>query len=199
MQLNYLKRYLNSMTATSPKIRISCDDGCESDLRLAALAKKYDVECIFYWPVEHRSLAFDKGYKPLILLDQLRIANEFEIGAHTVTHRHLTRMSQEEAEIEILDSKVILEYMFEKEITKFCPPRGYINEPLTEYVMKHFDSQRLTRGLGLVHIHPNSGANGNIHWRAAVDETTEELWCHSWELDKYGLWDELEEFLEEQV
>lgn len=188
------------MTTTSPKIRLSCDDGCASDMRLAELCAKYNVECVFYWPIEHRSLAFSKGYEPLSLLDQYRIADEFEIGAHTVTHRYLTRLRQEEAELEILDGKLLLESMFGYKVTKFCPPRGYINEPLTEFIMKHFESQRLTKGIGLLHIHPDSGANQNMPWQEyAKTHDIVEAWCHSWELDKYDLWDELEEFLKEQA
>ena len=100
---------------------------------------------------------------------------------------------------EIAHSKEILQKLFDKPITKFCPPRGYTNEELTEYTLEIYDSQRLTRGKGLVHIHPNSGANGERPWRDCIDKNTKELWCHSWELDKFDLWEELEEFLRENT
>lgn len=176
---------------------MSIDDGCASDIRVADLAKKYEIECIFYWPVEWRSLAYDNGYIPLNILEAYTIAKDFEIGSHTVTHRHLTRISQREAEIEIADSKFMLEALFNKKITKFCPPRGYTNGNLTEYTLEFYDRQRLTKGEKLVHIHPDSGANGNRHWRDCINDETQEIWGHSWEIDKYDLWDELEEFLNE--
>lgn len=182
----------------SKKIRLSCDDGCASDVRVAELAKKYGIECVFYWPVEHRSLAYEHGYEPLNLIDQHRIANEFEIGSHTITHRHLTQIDELEAMIEIFDSQALLQRMWDQPIKKFCPPRGYSNKVLTDYTLKFYESQRLTKGPGLVHIHPNSGANDNIHWLEYVkDHEIEEAWFHSWELDLYpDEWLNLEGFLQ---
>jgi peptidoglycan/xylan/chitin deacetylase (PgdA/CDA1 family) len=179
-------------------LRLSCDDGCKSDLRVADLCSKYEIECTFYWPVEWRSLAYDNGYEPLDIVEALSIAQRYEIGSHTVTHRHLTKLTTREAEIEILDSKFMLEALFDKKVNKFCPPRGYTNKELTEYTLMVYSSQRLTKGKGLVHVHPDSGANGNVPWRDYANKIeVEELWCHSWELDKYNLWDELEEYLRE--
>lgn len=176
---------------------LSVDDGCSSDIRLAELANKYGIKTIFYWPVNISSLAFNNGYEPLTLEQCKKISKEHEIGSHTITHRHLTKIPYEEACKEIKDSQLILESKFDVMITKFCPPRGYTNQSLTEFTLEHYESQRLTRGKGLVHIHPNSGANNNIPWRKAINESTEEIWCHSWELNKFDLWDELEEVLSE--
>lgn len=182
------------------KFIMSCDDGCASDVRVAELATKYDIECIFYWPVEHRSLAYENGYKPLTRSEQRLIAEEFEIGSHTLTHRHLTKLSNEEAFTEILDSQTVLKRLFNQNVTKFCPPRGYTNELLTEYTLTFYESQRLTKGEGLVHVHPNSGANKNQDWREyAKNHEVKELWFHSHELDKYDLWDQLEEYLRENT
>lgn len=180
-------------------IRLSCDDGCASDVRVAELATKYGIECVFYWPVEWASLAIENGYAPLNLSDALMIASEHEVGSHTVTHRHLTKIPIEEAVWEINESKARLSHMFNRDIAKFCPPRGYTNEVLTDLTLKLYESQRLTKGKGLVHIHPNSGANNNKPWRDCIDENTTEIWGHSHEFDKYGLWDELEEFLSERT
>lgn len=180
-------------------IRLSVDDGCASDVRVADLASKYEIDAIFYWPVEWHSLAYDKEYVPLDYEQAFKIAKRFEIGAHTITHRHLTRIPYIEAQKEIFGSKFMLERMFNVEITKFCPPRGYTNAELTDFTLSLFDEQRLTRGEGLVHIHPNSGANDNLPWQEYARNTNvKELWCHSWELDKYNLWDQLEEFLRER-
>lgn len=180
---------------------LSVDDGCASDVRVAELAKKYDIETIFYWPVEWHSLAYEKGYQPLRFEDAYGIASEFEIGSHTITHRHLTKIPLLEAAYEIEASREMLKEMFDIEVNKFCPPRGYSNDILTEITLKLYKSQRLTKGEGLVHIHPNSGANGNIDWvieAQALRDRNElkELWCHSWELDKYNQWDQLERFFE---
>lgn len=184
--------------------RLSVDDACASDVRVAELAKKYGIETVFYWPVEWRSLAYEKGYEPLTYAQASKIAEDFEIGAHTITHRHLTRIPYKEALHEIIESKTMLQDMFNIQVTKFCPPRGYSNEKLTEFTLKHFESQRLTKGEGLVHIHPDSGANGNIPWQEAFNEKSKtvdniECWGHSYEFDKYNMWDDIEAFFEEHV
>lgn len=178
------------------RIRLSIDDGCKLDMRVAELALKYDLECIFYIPVEWHSLAYDKGYEPLTYEDVLWLADNFEIGSHSITHRHLTRIPIEDAKREIQDSRDILEFITGKTITKFCPPRGYTNQELTDFTHLFYTKQRLTTGDNLVHIHPNSGANDEKHWIDCITTKTEELWGHSWEIDKYNMWKEFEDWLE---
>lgn len=175
---------------------ISVDDASAEDVRLAKLCDKYELKAVFYWPVDWHSIALQKGYEPLALLNALKIADRHEIGSHTLTHRHLTDLSLDEASYEIVVSKAALELMFDKPITKFCPPRGYTNSDLDEIIYQHYQSRRLTKDEGLVHIHPNSGVNGNRHWLDCVTDETKELWCHGWELTKYNLWGELEAYLE---
>lgn len=177
------------------KFTLSVDDGCASDVRVAGLAKKYGIDTVFYWPVEWHSLAFEKGYEPLTFWSAEQLAEEFEIGSHTITHRHLTSISEEDAEYEIYASKIMLEGLFNQHITKFCPPRGYTNKDLTKYTMMFYESQRLTKGEGLVHIHPNSGANNNMHWiDYASTIEVKELWGHSHEWDRYNMWDDIEAY-----
>lgn len=176
-------------------MRLSVDDGCASDVRLADLAEKYEIEAIFYWPVEWHSLAYDNNYLPLDYEQAMQIASRHEIGSHTITHRHLTKIPFLEARKEIIGSQFMLKRMFNQSITKFASPRGYMNDELTQFAGNFYTSQRLTKGRGLIHIHPDSGANDNKPWLDCVTDETTELWCHSWELDKYNLWDELEAFL----
>jgi len=181
---------------------LSCDDGCLSDIRVAELAEKYDLQCTFYWPVEWKSLAYDKGYEPLTFRQAQEIAKKHEVGCHGYTHRYLTRISGEEARIEILDCKLAMEKMFGKTIEKFCFPRGYSSEEITAFVLgAGFYGYRMTRGndtegYKLVHVHPNSGANDNKRWQDCITDKTH-LWFHSKDLDEFSLWDELEEVLRE--
>lgn len=184
-------------------IRLSIDDGCSSDVRVAALADKYGMECIFYWPVEHRSLAYANGYEPLTFEQQMKIADSFTIGSHTLTHRHLTKLTLEEARAEIVESKWLLEDMLGVDINSFCFPRGYSNPEIDKIVYQHYDTSRRTKGVDddgykLVHVHPNSGANDNRPWRDCITDRTH-LWMHSWELSKFGLWEELEGVLARYV
>ena len=185
-------------------IRLSVDDGCASDIRIAAIAEKYEIPTVFYWPVEWQSLAYDMGYNPLTYDEACYIANRHEIGSHTITHRHLTNLHDDVAEREIMESKFMLENLFDVKITKFCPPRGYTSPALSTFTQQIYESQRLTRGRGLVHIHPDSGANNNMPWREFYKMQKEqyediELWCHSWELDKFSMWDDVEAFFNENI
>jgi peptidoglycan-N-acetylglucosamine deacetylase len=178
-------------------MKISVDDGCASDVRMAELASRYGIETIFYWPVEWHSLAYSKGYEPLNYKDAREISNNHEIGSHSITHRHLTQIPEHEAKYEIETSKKILEDMLMVKINKFAPPRGYTNETLTKFTELFYEKQRLTKEEGLIHIHPDSGANNNMPWRDCITIDTKELFCHSWELDKYNLWEEVEDLLKE--
>ncbi len=159
--------------------------------------RKYEIPTVFYWPVEWHSLAYDKGYIPLSYTEALKISDDFEVGSHTITHRHLTDMSITEAKEEIADSRYILEDIFDTRITKFCPPRGYSSPQLHKVIGQYYEHYRLTKGSKLVHVHPNSGANGNRPWQEVLAEKDGdvEIWGHSWELDKFMLWAELEDAL----
>lgn len=164
-------------------------------MRLAELATKYGIEAIFYIPVDWHSLAVAHDYEPLGLDDFYWIGEYHEIGSHTITHRHLTRIPVDEAKREILDSKHMLEELLGVQVGKFAPPRGYTNPELTDYTLLYYDSQRLTKEPGLVHIHPNSGANNNQPWRDAINEDTKEAWGHSYDWDKWDMWGEIEDWL----
>lgn len=182
-------------------LTLSCDDGAASDVRVASLALKYGLDCVFYWPVEYRSLAYDNGYEPLTYEQAKLIAKQFEVGSHTITHRHLTKLDPLEARIEIAESQQILREMFDQPIEKFCFPRGYGNQELFDFTLKLYDSYRLTKGIDstgakLVHVHNNSGANDNKPWRDCVTDNTH-LWLHSFDLDRQNLWGELEDVLKE--
>ncbi|MDR2984626.1 MAG: polysaccharide deacetylase family protein, partial [Nocardiopsaceae bacterium] len=52
------------------------------------------------------------------------IASDFEIGAHTLTHRSLPTISEEDAETEVVGSKTMLEQITGSAVNTFCYPRG---------------------------------------------------------------------------
>ena len=184
-------------------MRISVDDASDSDVRVAELAAKYQIETTFYWPVEWHSLAYSKGFEPLLFSEAVDIASNFRIGSHTISHSLLTKIPIEQAKYEISESKPMLEDLLGVEIDSFCPPRGYTTPELSEYILEIYDTQRLTRGYDssgnkLVHVHPDSGANNNLYWTDCIIENSH-LWMHSFELDRFSLWEELEEVLQRYV
>jgi peptidoglycan-N-acetylglucosamine deacetylase len=98
-------------------ITTSWDDGHPMDLRVAALLAKYGIAGTFYVPAT-TELGTMSGveFRELIL--------DFEIGAHTLHHVDLTRVSDQTAWQEIADSKAWVEDNTGVSCASFCPPLG---------------------------------------------------------------------------
>jgi glycosyltransferase involved in cell wall biosynthesis len=119
-------------------VTTSWDDGHKLDIRLAALLRKYDLLGTFYISPKDREFA----QSDLLENDDVkRLSYEFEIGAHTMTHPRLTKISDTEAYDEIADSKTYLETIIGKKILSFCYPGG-------NYKTRH---ARLTANAGFVY------------------------------------------------
>ncbi|MDD5622430.1 MAG: polysaccharide deacetylase family protein [Actinomycetota bacterium] len=114
-------------------VTTSWDDGYKSDLKLARLLKKYRIRGTFYISPKNREFR-----KEDLLSDAeiIRLNRDFEIGAHTMTHPRLTKISEKEAFNEIMDSKKYLEKLLGEEIRCFCYPGGEYNEKIIELVRK---------------------------------------------------------------
>lgn len=133
-------------------VTTSWDDGHKLDLKLAKLLKKYNIKGTFYVSPNNREFK-----KEDLLSDKeiLELSNDFEIGAHTMTHPRLTKISLEEAKKEILDSKKYLEKLTGKEIKSFCYPGGDYNKEIRDLVEEAgFKYARTTKQI--VTKHPNS-------------------------------------------
>ncbi len=99
----------------------SWDDGHRSDVRLARMLKEYGLKATFYVAPENQEFA----KQDLLSLPEIRdLSQDFEIGAHSMTHRRLPNISQQEAAREITESKAVLEQVVGQEIKVFCYPGG---------------------------------------------------------------------------
>src|SRR3989338_11510837 len=98
-------------------VTTSWDDGNKLDLKLLGLLEKYNLKGIFY-PA--------KGSRYFSLSEQelKEIAKNQEVGAHTLSHPHLTKLDESEAKKEIFASKNYLENFLGREIKMFCYPYG---------------------------------------------------------------------------
>ena len=103
-------------------VTTSWDDGSILDLKLGELLTKYGLKGTFYIPnYSNRVIALQK--------DEIReLAAVHEIGAHSITHPHLTMIPQSEAKTEIQGSKLYLEAILGKKIHMFGYPFGEFNE-----------------------------------------------------------------------
>lgn len=85
---------------------------------------------------------WDKSFKdphPLMSIEQIKVWLESgqDIGAHTVNHINFTKISPEQADIEILNCKKTLEATFNRPIFDFCYPYGAYNETVIKRVKIH--------------------------------------------------------------
>jgi len=124
-------------------VTTSWDDGHKLDLKLAKLLKKYNIKGTFYVSPNNREFK-----KEDLLTDKeiIELSKDFEIGAHTMTHPRLTKVSKEEAQKEIVDSKKYLEQLTGKEIKSFCYPGGDYNKEVKDLVKEAgFNVARTTK------------------------------------------------------
>ncbi len=114
-------------------VTTSWDDGHKLDLKLAQLLKKHRIRGTFYISPKNREFR-----KEDLLSDKeiIELNGDFEIGAHTMTHPRLTKISEKEAFNEIMDSKKYLDKLLREEVRCFCYPGGKYNEKIMELVKK---------------------------------------------------------------
>jgi peptidoglycan-N-acetylglucosamine deacetylase len=90
-------------------------------MRLAQMLKEHGLKATFYITPENQEF----GEQDLLSSPEIReLSRDFEIGAHSMTHRRLPTISEQEAAREINESKAVLEQVIGKEIKVFCYPGG---------------------------------------------------------------------------
>jgi glycosyltransferase involved in cell wall biosynthesis len=135
LDVYYKKAQSNTMG--EPKtiaVTTSWDDGHKLDTRLAKLLKNYGIKGTFYICPQDREFKHADLLSPQGILS---ISEDFEIGGHTITHPHLTKITGSQADDEIAQSKTYLEGLLQKEVTAFCYPYGDYNEEVKGLVKKH--------------------------------------------------------------
>lgn len=192
----------------------SWDDGHKLDLKLARLLLKYNTPGIFFIPTQDK-------YKQLLSADIRKLSQlGFEIGGHTQTHpRDMKKLNSEDQISEIALNKQYLEAIIGKEIKHFAYPRGRYNEDTIEALkLLHFETARTVVVLNIdkpknlykiattIHVYPSRREYEGRSWYEVATGLFERvkskgngyfhLWGHSWEIERYGLWKELELFLQ---
>lgn len=106
-------------------VTTSWDDGHVLDLKMAELLKKYNIKGTFYVSPRHHEF---KSSELLNSIQIVQLGMDFEIGSHTMIHPRLGRVSAEESEKEMRESKHYLEGLLGVPVKSFCYPSGDYNE-----------------------------------------------------------------------
>lgn len=122
--------YLNGQY-NKHSIIITFDDGNENNYTAALpVLKSNGFKAVFY------IISNNIGAPEYLTKDQLieLSAEGMTIGAHTVSHLDLTKVSEDDAVNQIINSKSAIETMVGRSITDFCFPFGGYNDHLTDLV-----------------------------------------------------------------
>ena len=129
----------------SKNVVITFDDGFADNLWFALeVLKKFKITPIIFLTVSY--IGTDKifaryqnkekdrflNWKEVIEMTK----NGVEFGSHTLTHPFLTKITRQQAEKEIIDSRKIIEDKTGKEVKFFCYPYGDYNSEIIEIVEK---------------------------------------------------------------
>ncbi len=108
-------------------IAITFDDGCETDLTVAApMLKAVNFRATFFIVV---GAVGAKGRMTAAQLRELQRLG-FELGCHSMSHPHLTELNQHELRHEIVDAKAELEQIIGAPVHHFSCPGGRWNRTI---------------------------------------------------------------------
>lgn len=107
----------------------SWDDGYAADMRIAQLLERHNATGTFYVsPLKQHEQA-------MLTADQIKeLDRQHEVGAHTITHPHLSHIDIAEATREIRDSKLWIEQITGHPCAIFSYPYGCYNNNVRDAV-----------------------------------------------------------------
>jgi hypothetical protein len=118
-------RVLSSGDVNKKGICLTFDDGCLTDLSVAApLLLQQRLSATFYVTVNHLG---KRGYMTQTQVRELAKLG-FEIGSHSMSHRHLNDLKFNDLKMELTDSKKQLEDITGHEVVHFSCPGGRTSE-----------------------------------------------------------------------
>ena len=188
------------------KFEISIDDGDQLDLRSADLLRDlgFAEYTTFFIPLKCG----------LSNTEIKEIAEDFEIGGHTISHpQDLKLLKGNALAVEVGAPSGYLRKLIGKPIMKFAYPRGRFNDVVVEAVRKAGYMEARTahvlktdyndpfRKPTTIHIYNGRKEYKGKGWGYWAYKLLDEsppyfhVWWHSWEVDRDGQWEALEKFL----
>lgn len=152
--------YKNGRKLPEKPIVITFDDGYRNNYRYAyPILKKYGFTATIFVATktigginEFDYLANIQPKNQMLSWNEIKEMNDsgITIGAHTIDHVRLSKISQSEAKNQILGSKEILEKELKKEVRYFCYPYGDCNQTVAQIVKECGFSAATTTEPGIV-------------------------------------------------
>jgi len=139
-------RVMNNEHETEQGVCVTFDDGCATDLLLAApLLLEKEFNATFYITVNHLG---KRGY--LTKTDVRKLADlGFEIGSHSMTHTHLSDLRVGDLEVELGESRRELEDITGRRVEHFSCPGGRVNALVAQIARKTGYQSVATSRIGL--------------------------------------------------
>jgi len=130
----------------SATVAVSFDDGCATDLTIAAPA----LARLGFTATSYVTTGFlgRRGFLTPSLLRELADAGA-EIGSHAVTHRFLTDLSDSDLTSEVADSRHQLEQIIGRPVTHFSCPGGRFDRRVVDAVRRAGYTSMATSRIGL--------------------------------------------------
>lgn len=94
------------------------------------------------------------------------------IGSHTLSHPILTSLAPDEVDLELRESRAVLEHQLQREVKDFCYPNGELDEDTVRVARRYYDSAvtvepgSLEHGVD-PHLMPRFPAQPRDRWRLA--------------------------------
>lgn len=115
---------------------ITFDDGYRDVYEKAfPMLKKYNIKANLY--IISGYIGGEK-YLTEDMVKELANSPLIEIGSHTITHSVLTKVSKEEVEKQLIESKNYLEKLTNKKVESMAYPTGAYNEKVKKAVEKYY-------------------------------------------------------------
>ncbi|MDT4965812.1 MAG: hypothetical protein QOJ64_549 [Acidobacteriota bacterium] len=137
---------LSAPAEASARVVFTFDDGCETDLTVAApLLKEAGFDATFYVTVGHLG---QRGY---MTEGQLRELSDmsFEIGSHSMTHTYLHDLSTEQIRSEVVESRKRLEQITGRAVAHFSCPGGRWDMRVSRLVRESGYDSLVTSSIGV--------------------------------------------------
>jgi peptidoglycan/xylan/chitin deacetylase (PgdA/CDA1 family) len=164
----------------TPSVTITFDDGCETDLLVAApILKEFDFGATFYVT---SGFIGTRGYLSAQQLGGLSGLG-FEIGCHSMTHPYLPDLDDTRLHEEVVGAKAQLEQILGRPVEHFSCPGGRYDQRVRDVA-----GEAGYRSVATSRIHANSRSTdsfglGRVAIMRGTGLETFTAWCHG-----RGLW-----------